>query len=134
MKIIQAFIAILLIQSSFLQAEQSHPKEHSIDSLFENREYCVDKITDDKIYVKAENVFVTNEGIFVDVNGEDYLPIPMLHSDAFGCFLPFQPSSGTQYLVSMGNCPYCHRPTNSRGRCINNRCDWFGRLVYSHSE
>lgn len=134
-KLIFMFLSILMGTISFLQADMIQASEGKlIDKLMQNERNCVLKIEGDKIFLQADKIFTTNKGIFLDINGLEYCPLPLLQSNENGCFLQIDLKQGSDLLQlagkkSKGDCPNCEFPTNSYGRCTNSRCHFYGVKV-----
>lgn len=63
---------------------------------------CIVNIVDDKAYVNPERIFPTGQGLFLHVNVDQFVAIPLLHSDSQGCYI--QPVSRIKVTSP---CPHC---------------------------
>jgi len=75
-----------------------------------NENQVVDHYDEDKIYVKPEKIHPTPQGVYLNLNEDEYIFVPSLRSDNQGCYvqvfnfnpLPSCPGCGTTYLY--GDC------------------------------
>jgi len=93
--------------------------EEVFEQIMGHEAYCVKDYDQDKIYLNAENIYPTDEGMFLDLDGYNSIALVGLHSDSQGCWVPnvyrdvgiFKkcPLCGKKYFVVCTN-PEC--PSN----------------------
>ena len=83
------FLGILAVFAAFSQAEGSckHWNE-VVREILANESYCVKAEREGKIYLNSENSQSLEEGLYLDLNGRDVLPLSFVFSDGDGCFIP----------------------------------------------
>jgi hypothetical protein len=122
-------MALFFIVANFCYAEcsafsQKH-LEKCIQRVFENKQYCIDKIEDTKIYIKSENIVPTEQGVLIDLNGFDKVLAPILFSDVGGCFLKDVRPMWSD-IMPKERCAMCGR-MKELGSCINKDCPNYGK-------
>lgn len=93
----------IILCSSFANAVETHSTdcELSLQQVLENRTDCVREIVGDKIYIKKENIYISEKGICLMLNEfGDFAFIPVLCTDSAGCFIQFGLTSGSDYRIS----------------------------------
>ena len=75
----------------FGQPNVNFSHQDLVDKIIQNERFCVRKYEENKIYINSQNIIVSDEGIFIDLNGFDSFPFPNVQSNADGCFLNIQP-------------------------------------------
>jgi hypothetical protein len=119
----------------FLHAETLpvEPKEdHLISKLIENRQYCVSAFDGDKIFIRPENIVATDQWLFINLDGFQLYPLPLLQFDNNGYFLEGNLIGGLELAASKhtrGPCPACDIPTDGNGICRNPLCLFCGFKV-----
>ena len=83
----------------------------------------MDTITDNKIYIRSENITLTDSGIFVNLNGFDHVFVPAIFSDGDGCFISVSPSEWSEIIPK---CSGCGKPIWN-GTCDNPGCGRYGK-------
>ena len=63
---------------------------------------CIVNIVDDKAYVNPERIFATAQGLFLHVNADQFVAIPLLHSDSQGCYI-----RPVARIKVTSPCPHC---------------------------
>lgn len=104
-----AFILILLAVITGL-TQRSFASYTDISSI--DLTSALEKVIDDKLYVKAGTVHVAPEGIFLCIN-EQMIPISQIEADEEGVFIKF---------VGWPRCPLCKYPLTPWGTCNNPDC------------
>lgn len=100
-----------------------------IEKIIDNQSYCVKKYSNDKIYIKAKNIEILENGIFIKISDNEFCSVPFLESNVEGCYLNASNSSFSIPSSSRGLCPYCETPTDGEGYCINIECKYYDRKV-----
>lgn len=114
-------VVLFFMVTSFCYAEDGMSQkylEKCIQNVFENEEYCIDRIEDNKIYI-----IPTGQGILIDLNGFDKMLAPALFSGANGCFLK---DLRPMWSTIIPRCSSCKEPIES-GVCRNPKCSRYGR-------
>ncbi len=97
----RALFSILLVYSTTCFSSDFFESQNAlIDEIVAHGE-CVAHVTEDKAYIKPENIIPTEQGIFVDLGNDHYVPIPTLFSDAEGCYVLTLSPKATK------PCPFC---------------------------
>jgi len=136
-KVLSRLILALLGSVVSLQAEmvQIHAAEHHlIHKVFENQSYCVSAFEGDKIFIRPESIVSTNQGLFIDLNGVELYPLPLLQFNKNGHFMQGSFMHEGELLAAkkeqtMGPCPECGASTNKYGICKNTQCFFYGLRV-----
>lgn len=103
-------IAVLMSGSSFAHETNKFIDKELMDKIEANKNTCVYGYFEDKLYLNPDRIFPTEQGIYLNLNDEDYVLLPTLNSDNSGCYLPCVqilntcPGCGYEYFVS------CTRP------------------------
>ena len=63
------------------------PNDALISEIIANENVCVRAYVDDKIYLDAEKIMLTQEGLFLSLDNRNSLHLPTLHSDKNGCYV-----------------------------------------------
>jgi hypothetical protein len=74
---------------------------------------CIAEYAEEKIYLKSERIIPTNEGLFLNLNHRDYIPLRTLNSDDNGCYVQCR-------FLKPSICPNCRR--EYVGICGNKEC------------
>lgn len=88
---ILAFAILVSLSSPFANAVGLYSKaiELSLQQVLENRESCIREICGDKIYLNADRISISEEGVYLQLNElGDFAIIPVLCSDVTGNFIP----------------------------------------------
>lgn len=87
----KALFTVSLIGLSFsgsnLTASEYSSHDALIIAIVANADDCVMGYIDEKIYLNAEKIIPTGEGLFLDLNGLDFMALPSLYSDQGGCYI-----------------------------------------------
>ena len=76
----------------------------SLQQILENRASCIREITGNNIYLKAECIFISDQGLYMQVNDAgDYAYIPELCGDANGCFIRVNLTPTSDYNDAANN-------------------------------
>jgi hypothetical protein len=63
---------------------------HQLNALIlENQDYCLEKVVDEKVYLKPKKIFITNSGVFLRITHWYLVRLPTLLSDEEGCYITF---------------------------------------------
>ena len=89
------------------------PNDALISEIIANENVCVRAYVDDKIYLDAEKIMLTQEGLFLSLDNRNSLHLPTLHSDQNGCYVQLAPSG-------LNRCSGCDQPY--LGWCKNPAC------------
>jgi hypothetical protein len=101
---------LTLILTIFLALSQvviaNTVSEEILEKIISNESYCVQKYDydHDRIYLSSENLYPTSNGIFLDLNGNEYIHLPLLQSDNSGCWIR------AEKIKILNDCPFCGRP------------------------
>lgn len=126
---------ILLFLLSFLNLyanttpNQFH-EHHLLYKIIKYKNHCVSSIDEDKIFIRPENIISTEQGLFIDLNGSEYHPLPLLQFDHRGHFIQgdFNPEIRINNKEkTKGPCPECGINTTIAGICQNPKC-WFHKI------
>ena len=120
----------LIILTGIFPFEQVQVEDHLMQKIKQNSHYCVHRFEEDKIFINPQNILLSEEGLFLDLNGHEYCALPFLQSNANGCFLSISPMLGCQRKKeSKGPCPNCNESTASDGKCWNSECFFYSFKV-----
>lgn len=108
----------LFVCSTCFSHESTETDDTLLNKILANQSKCVVSVIDNKIYVNPERIFPTEQGIFLNVNEGEYITIPILYSDAQGCYV--------QQIFDRSvtkACPFCgwERVSNAI-KCKNPAC------------
>lgn len=101
-----------------LKASQLHLSEEAIAKIILNENHCVSSYQEDKIYLNHENIYPMENGLFLDLNGVESIPLSNLNADSKGCWI--SKTLGWEYPVPM-KCPECGAGYYY-GKCKNPDC------------
>lgn len=108
-------------------------EHHLIHKIVENQKYCVASFDGDKIFIRSENIISTNQGLFINLNGSEFYPIPLLQFNKQGHFMQASFARGIELAAkkeeTRGPCPECGMSTNKYGICKNIQCFFYGLRV-----
>ncbi len=124
----KAFLFVLVVCSVLANFCYANPLsedslKEKINHILESKHHCVNKFDDTKIYIHAENLIPTEEGLLIDLNGYETVIAPPVYSDSAGCFIKI-PSS--QWIEIIPRCSSCGKAVLN-GTCNNPNCDRYGR-------
>jgi hypothetical protein len=117
-------IPVLLGSSIFLQAETAPiqlAEHHLLRKIIENQQNCVSAFEGDKIFIQPENIVPTKHGLFVNLNGSEFYPLPLIQFDQNGHFIEgyftreIELAGSKVRRPSKGPCPACDVDTDSNG-------------------
>ncbi|MBM3192285.1 MAG: hypothetical protein FJZ63_06530 [Chlamydiae bacterium] len=80
-------------------------QETILSEITANQDVCVRDFTEDKIYLNHSRILATSDGFFLQLNSENYLPIPLLYADQHGYYIPIRDEWSLRYWT----CPVCGR-------------------------
>ena len=93
--------------------------EEILDKIISHEDYCVKGYDQEKIYLHSDNLYPTPNGVFLNLDGHEYIQLPSLQSDNGGCWVYSEkikifndcPFCGEEYFITCKN-PNC--PSNKR--------------------
>lgn len=129
----------------------------TLEKILLHRELIIN-CSKEKIYLNPNRIYATDHGLIALSNENEEISIPFMSSDSNGCFINMgilnereifncsqMPSSrqgqcdrnisenielvGSKPSQSLGPCPGCNVPTDSRGICRNPQCWFYGFQV-----
>ena len=109
-------------------------EHHLIHKIVENQRYCVSAFDGDKIFIRPENIVPTNHGLFINLNGSEFSPLPLLQFNANGHFIEGSFMLGIELAAAKKEetkrpCPNCNVNTGKYGHCKNPQCEFYGLRV-----
>lgn len=83
------FILPMIASTSFTFGESIDTQTESelLNLILDNKEYCTQVIEEEKIYLKPDQIFPTEDGIFLRINQFDLVKISPVFSDELGCYI-----------------------------------------------
>lgn len=136
-KLFSLVISTLLGAIGSLHAETvsiEATEHHLIHKVVENHGYCVSAFEGDKIFIRPENIVPTQQGFFINLNGSEFSPLPLLQFNKNGHFIEGSFSHGIELAAAKkgktkGPCPNCDVKTDGNGVCTNSLCFFYGLKV-----
>ena len=136
-KLFSLMIPAFLGAMSSLYAEMvplETAEHHLIHKVVENHEYCVSAFDGDKIFIRPENIAPTSQGLFINLNGSELSPLPLLQFNRHGHFIEGSFMRGIELAAAKkeqtkGPCPNCDVNTDKNGVCKNAICFFYGIRV-----
>lgn len=136
-KLFSLLIPVFLSAVVSLHAEMAHIKteeHHLIHKIIKNHGYCVSAFDGDKIFIRPENIISTNQGLFLNLNGSEFYPLPLLQFSKHGHFVQGSFTHGRVLIAAKkeetkGPCPECDVNTDKNGICKNTKCFFYGLKV-----
>ncbi|NGX37163.1 MAG: hypothetical protein K1000chlam2_00316 [Chlamydiae bacterium] len=109
------FTIFLIFCTSTLRSEQ--PNEITT-YLISSESSCITRITESKVYINPDKIFPTNEGLFLELEQNEFVALPYLLADNEGCFV-----EKSRVIKVTKPCPFCgcERISNAL-RCPNRNC------------
>ena len=133
------FALLVFLGTSFSLQAETVPLEttehHLIHKVIQNQQYCVSAFEGDKIFIRPEKIISTDQGLFINLNGSEYYPLPLLQFNKKGHFLEGSFAHGLELMTvnkkeeTKGPCPNCEVNTNKYGICKNQACHFYGLRV-----
>ena len=111
-------IAILASSIGFAQEANDTIDSRIIDGIVANKNTCVVGCSEDRIYLNPDRIFPTEQGLYLNLNDEDYVLLSTLNSDSNGCYVP----CGSRVQPKKWQCPYCHSWWEMGEECRNADC------------
>lgn len=111
-------IIVCTIFFSLMTSNLLHASEEMVEKILLNENYCVHLYEEDKIYLNHENIYPMENGLFLDLNGIELIPLKNLNADSKGCWI--SRSLGWEYPVPI-KCPDCGGGSYD-GKCTNPEC------------
>lgn len=124
------FLLCLISSSASVQGKEL--SNHLIHKIIENHEHCVRAFEGDKIFINPDKIVFSETGLFLNLNGTELSWIPLLQSDARGCFLmknDFGEIEAMAKKKTKGPCGNCGQDTDKNGFCTNQDCWFYGLRV-----
>ncbi|MDN3507154.1 MAG: hypothetical protein P0S96_07995 [Simkaniaceae bacterium] len=91
--------------------------------LVENNSSCVTQISGEKVYIDAERIFPSNEGLYLRLDSENFISLPYLRADTEGCYLAISTKvtlpcrfCGTERVSSAIPCPNKECPSRKENK------------------
>ncbi len=75
---------------SFGESLDVDDQDQILDLIVENSEYCVEKRWGNQIFLKPDQIYPTDEGMFLRLNHFDLVRLPYLYSTEEGCYVFFK--------------------------------------------
>ncbi len=89
-----------------------------LNEIIANDHCCISNVTDDKVYINPDRIFPTQHGLFLNVDEDRIVAIPVLYSDSQGCYIQV----AARVKVTKP-CPYCGwERTSGAFKCRNKDC------------
>ncbi|GEM_PF-3554452 len=110
--------AILASSIGFAHDATEAANSQVIDEILANTKTCMVGCSEDKIYLNANRLIPTEQGLYLNLNDVDYVLLPTLNSDSNGCYV----SCGSRVQPKMWQCPYCHLWWELGEKCQNKEC------------
>ena len=114
-----AFVVTVFLTLS--QAVMANPiSEEMLNKIISNETYCVQEYDHDKIYLNSDNIYPTSNGLFLNLNANEHLHIPLLRSDNRGCWVH------AERIKILNDCPFCGEEyfvTCKNPNCPSNKKD-----------
>ena len=79
------FVSALVTE---LEANQLQFSEEVIAKIMLNENHCVHSYQEGRIYLRHENIYPMEDGLFLDLNGTENIPLSGLNADSRGCWIP----------------------------------------------
>lgn len=104
-------------------------EHHLIHKIVKNQDHCVSAFDGDKVFIRPENIVPTYKGLFVNLNGSDCFPLPLLQFNRNGHFIEGSFSGSIDLAAkkpqTQGPCPNCDVNTDGNGICKNPKCFFY---------
>lgn len=116
--------AMLLLSSTCFahNANQEAWDDELLTSILANENECVLHYEDQKIYLNPDKIHPTSQGVYLNLNENEFIFVPILNSDNQGCYVEcvnwnFDPRN---------TCPGCGKKFYTGG-CRNQSCPEYQR-------
>ena len=103
--------------------EDHESEENFINELISDFSLCIDRCSEDRIYLHSGNIESTSEGLVLK-QGNKTLFLPIICSDRSGSYLPLSESAQT---LSTTYCLGCGFIKFSGDSCRNKECPLYGK-------
>lgn len=109
------FVSIMMLFFSYgsLNAFPDEPDDALIAEIVANDYSCVLGYSEERIYLNPEKIIPSNQGLFLNLKDQEYVVLPMLYSDEYGCYI-------TPTIKVKPDCPDCKKPYLVK--CRNDEC------------
>ena len=108
------FCFILAVCSTAFSKVAADQYNHALmEEIVAIDETCIQGCVGDKIYLNPDKIIPTDQGLFLNLGDENHLLLPMIYSDASGCYI-------TPVLSILPKCPFCKEPYFLK--CKNKKC------------
>ena len=133
-KFLAVSVAVFLsMLTTSLRSETELSENHLLYQIMENESYCVEQYSEEKIFLKPENIIFSRNGVLLNLNGYDLVSLPQVAANHLGFYID-RNSLARDEKPSLGLCPHCDRKTNGNGVYKNYLCDFYGRKVLFKSD
>ena len=125
-------VMLTMLTGTFLFGQPNVDILHKdlVDKIIQNDHFCVKGYDENKIYIKPQNILVSDNGIFIDLNGFESYPLSNLQSNLDGCFLKIYPELCAGCASKPEKCPECDEyPWSNKERCDNPNCERFEKKI-----
>lgn len=78
-------------------------QQESIEKILLNADTCIREVEGDKIYLDESRLYPTSEGLFLQLNSEEWTPLSALKADTQGCYVR-NVSKGFEILNRCAGC------------------------------
>ena len=99
-----------------------------ISEIIANEDTCVQVYSDERIYLDPKNIFPTTNGLFLRLNENQSVALPLVYADSDGCYI-YQfsrwsitrpcPFCGWQRISTAFKCPNPECPSNQKDKKTN---------------
>ncbi len=114
------FVSLSSIATLHAEGPLYHTQDSSqMEEILANGDFCIEKISPMKVYLKADKITPTQKGIFIEISPNTYLSLPALQADSEGCYLSMNSDTRNGEFNPLP-CPRCQKvftPLPSNPKC-----------------
>jgi hypothetical protein len=103
---------VVVLSACFAHENTDFINDDAMEQIIANEANCVQRYEQDRIYLVPDKIFPTEHGLYLDVNGVNFIRLPNVSSDNNGCYIAKR--------KILNDCPYCGQPYFIR--CKNPNC------------
>ena len=134
-KFLAVSVAVFLsMLTTSLRSETELSENHLLYQIMENESYCVEQYSEEKIFLKPENIIFSRNGLLLNLNGYDLVSLPQVVVTHLGFYIEKNFWASSKKEKPLGPCPHCGEDTDGKGICRNYRCEFYRIKVLFKSD
>ncbi len=108
-------VMLFICTMTFVKIDANECHDALLDEIIAIDATCILGRIGEKVYLNPEKIIPSDQGLFLNLQNENYLPLQMIYSDENGCYITPMLS-----MKTTNTCPNCGQEYTAR--CRNPDC------------